>query len=346
MEVKMAVFNIVKLSELEGALRLDAEYYKPEYLKIEKLLQKLPLKVLKEIAYITDGSHEVREYQREGVLFLRSQDISEVGLQVQEPVYISIEEDRKLTRSKPKRNDILTVKTGNVGVSLVVDENFPDCNLPADIALIKIKNNFFNPFFVATYLNSTYGRNLIFREMTGLSRPRVVIETIKSLKIPQFDLKVQQEIEKIVRESYKQKIVSESLYSQAENLLLEELGLKDFKPQYKKTYTAKLSEAFSSRRIDAKYFQPEYEKLINKIKSKTKIQILKEVAMVKRGSLIDPKFYNEAQGIPYIRGKDFSSGHLEKTDLVYISKDFKSQRETRVKTGDIVFASIGSVGTG
>ena len=28
---KMSVFSIVKLSELEGAKRIDAEYYNPEY---------------------------------------------------------------------------------------------------------------------------------------------------------------------------------------------------------------------------------------------------------------------------------------------------------------------------
>ncbi len=68
---------------------------------------------------------------------------------------------------------------------------------------------------------------------------------------------------------YKQ---SQSLYSQAENLLLEELGLKDFKPQYKKTYTAKLSDTFSAHRIDAEYFQPAYEEVIENIKVKTTIR--------------------------------------------------------------------------
>ncbi len=43
----MAVFNILKLSELEGAKRIDAEYYKPKYLsKLKRLYQvgALPVK--------------------------------------------------------------------------------------------------------------------------------------------------------------------------------------------------------------------------------------------------------------------------------------------------------------
>jgi len=37
----MAVVNIVKLSELEGAKRIDAEYYKPEYIKFVHSLKNI-----------------------------------------------------------------------------------------------------------------------------------------------------------------------------------------------------------------------------------------------------------------------------------------------------------------
>ena len=86
-------------------------------------------------------------------------------------------------------------------------------------------------------------------------------------------------------------------------------------------------------------------KLISKINIKSKVYELNEVTTIRRGSLIDPKFYDYNNGIPYIRGKDFSSGWLEKASLVYISKDFKARNETRVKKGDLIFVSIGSVGT-
>ncbi len=54
----MAVYSIVKLSELEGAKRIDAEYFKPEYLK---LLSKITLKGYSKIgsitSLVTDGDH-------------------------------------------------------------------------------------------------------------------------------------------------------------------------------------------------------------------------------------------------------------------------------------------------
>jgi hypothetical protein len=71
---------------------------------------------------------------------------------------------------------------------------------------------------------------------------------------------------------------SQNLYSQAETLLLEELGLKDFKPKYEKTYTAKLSDVFSAHRIDAEYFQPAYEEIIRKIEDITELKPLGKLA--------------------------------------------------------------------
>ncbi|MCC6026309.1 MAG: hypothetical protein LM575_04995 [Caldimicrobium sp.] len=47
----MAVFSIVKLSELEGAKRIDAEYYKPEYLELLSRLRKKGCVPVKDVAF-------------------------------------------------------------------------------------------------------------------------------------------------------------------------------------------------------------------------------------------------------------------------------------------------------
>ena len=336
----MAVFSIIKLSELEGAKRIDAEYYKPEYLALKLKIEKYSSHNLKEIAYITDGSHEIRSYQEKGVLFLRSQDIFEIGLIVQEPAYISKEEDLTLKRSKPELNDILVTKTGNVGASLVVDEVFPNCNLPADIALIRIKNRSFNPYFLATFLNSRIGRGLIFRELTGCGRPRVVLDNLKELRIPKLPTDIQNSIELLIKEVYKQKRLSESLYSQAEDLLLEELGLKDFKPKYKKTYTANLSSAFSAHRIDAEYFQPAYEEVSKKIKEYPNgfSRLLKHVENVNPN--FDPTKYPE-QTFSYVElaDIDFSIGVIHSVNELK-GKEAPSRARRMLKEGDVIVSSV------
>ncbi|HOK59058.1 MAG TPA: hypothetical protein PL047_08635 [Methanothrix sp.] len=47
----MAVFSVINLSELEGAKRIDAEYYKPEYLELLSRLRKIGCIPVKNVAF-------------------------------------------------------------------------------------------------------------------------------------------------------------------------------------------------------------------------------------------------------------------------------------------------------
>ncbi|MEK6897659.1 MAG: hypothetical protein AABW93_03960, partial [Nanoarchaeota archaeon] len=68
----MIIHSIIKKSQLEGALRLDAEYYQPEYLELEKKFTKLETKTLEEISksIISFGAYSLTshiEWQEAGV---------------------------------------------------------------------------------------------------------------------------------------------------------------------------------------------------------------------------------------------------------------------------------------
>ena len=53
----MITYSLIKKSELEGALRMDAEYYQPEYLDYKKKLLSIAHVKLGEISFVTDGEH-------------------------------------------------------------------------------------------------------------------------------------------------------------------------------------------------------------------------------------------------------------------------------------------------
>jgi type I restriction enzyme S subunit len=94
----MAVFSIVKLSELEGAKRLDAEYYKPEYLEVIEKIKKLPHKKLGDLCLkITDGSHQTPPYQESGIPFLMVKNVLEQQINFDQDIsFISEDFDKKL----------------------------------------------------------------------------------------------------------------------------------------------------------------------------------------------------------------------------------------------------------
>jgi type I restriction enzyme S subunit len=77
----------------------------------------------------------------------------------------------------------------------------------------------------------------------------------------------QKSVEKIYDNFLQKYEQSKSLYHQAEELLLETIGLSNFKPNTKATNIKSFKNSFLiTGRLDAEYYQPKYEEIENKIK--------------------------------------------------------------------------------
>lgn len=87
-------------------------------------------------------------------------------------------------------------------------------------------------------------------------------EELKNFKICIIPLEIQRHVSQLSDEAWSRVRLSKSLYMQAENLLLEELGLRGLKPKFELSYTANLSQAFKVHRVDAEYFQPAYDEIV------------------------------------------------------------------------------------
>ncbi len=86
--------------------------------------------------------------------------------------------------------------------------------------------------------------------------------------IPIFSNSFQTQIEKLVKLAYSKLEQSKTLYKEAENLLLKELDLLDFKPTTQNIAIKSFSKSFGkSGRLDAEYYQPKYDEVEDKIKS-------------------------------------------------------------------------------
>ena len=120
---------------------------------------------------------------------------------------------------------------------------------------------------------------------------------------------------------------SKSLYQQSENLLLEELGLKDWKPKYQLFYVKNYSDTQQAERFDAEYFQPQYDAIIEKIKSYNQKQgikkevILDDVVKWSKGVEVGSEQYLD-EGFDFIRISDFSSKGISITSKKISSKLF------------------------
>jgi type I restriction enzyme S subunit len=345
----MAVFSIVKLSELEGAKRLDAEYYKLEYLKVkQKLLQT-------EFVYFKDLVEEIihpkeikREYEEEkqDYLFLLAQNVRPLMLDLSEKKFISEEIAKLMPKNLLEKGDILFIRTGAVGDSTVYTGEPPKVIASAHILIAK-PNFRVSPYYLAVFFNTPFGRNLIIRGTYGALQPEIAPNYIKNLPVSIFSRDLIIKIEKLFLKSQDLLQESQNLYSQAETLLLEELGLKDFKPKYEKTYTAKLSNAFSAHRIDAEYFQPAYEEVIEKLRENNiQLQPLRKfILSIQKGVEPGSENYRD-EGKSFIRVSNLSKYGFTDRDQKYLSEELYQQlRETyEPKQGDFLLTKDATPG--
>jgi len=338
---KMAVFSIVKLSELERAKRIDAEYYKPEYLEIkQKLLQAnfVYFKALvKEIIHPKEIKREYEE-EKQDYLFLLAQNVRPLMLDLSERKYISEERAKQMPKNLLERGDILLVRSGNVG-DLTVYMGKPD-KVVASADLLVAKTTFKYPCYVTIFLNTHWGRNILLRGVYSGLQPHIAPAYIKQIPILIISTNLMGKIENLFLQTQNLLEKSHSLYSQAESLLLEELGLKDYKPKYQKTYTAKLSSTFFAHRIDAEYFQPEYEEVIEKIKAYPNgfSKLLKHVENVKPD--FDPTKYPD-KNFFYIELADIDSS----IGIIHSVNEIKGEnapsRARRIlKEKDVIVSSV------
>lgn len=338
----MITYSIIQKSQLEGVHRLDAEYYQPEYLEIAKILQSTPHKSFNEVvSNITNGA-EIREYvEEDGLPYLRVSDIKEFFIDSSSVVHIS-KESKVKQNIKLRENDILLSRSGSLAIAAVVTPDLSNSVISSHLMRIPTKG--INPYFLVAFLNSKFGKEQIMQRNNGTIVPEINHPSLKSLLVPILSEDIQKETEKIVRNAYEKIQESNKIYSQAEDLLLEELELKDFEIEDDLSYIVNLSETKFAHRADAEYFQPKYDKLIGRIKSKN-AKMLGELASMKKGIEPGAEAYQGA-GRLFIRVSSLSKYGAEDKDQKYLSEELyqKLKNNHEPKVGEILLTKDATPG--
>lgn len=270
----MAVVSTVKLSELEGAERVDAEYYEPRYIQLaEKIKRQHQFFTLRSIrCTVVSGpfgsSLKSEAYLAEGVPFIRIQNLEDFFIDTKELVYISQEDNERLRSSGLRSGDLVLSKVGNtIGVVSIVTDDIGNCNISENNIGIKFPTSVGAELksYVLTFLNSNLGRQQILRKISGNAQPKLNVQDIYELVLCLPSKGLVTDVNDLVCRSRVLSNLAKSCYSQAENILLEELRIKDFDPKYELSYTASLSKAFRVHRVDAEYFQPAYDEVTERL---------------------------------------------------------------------------------
>ena len=329
----MITYSTIQKSQLEGALRLDAEYYQPEYLEISE-----KLKTAQRVADLTSdiryGLYVEPEYKTEGVDFIRALNLLNFWIDGE---ILKIDENKVPKSYRLRTADSLIVRSGaNTGSVALVDSRFNNATFGS--YTIRLRFNKINPFFAAVFLNTRYGVLQTQRLQTGMAQPNLNIPNIKEIRIPLVSEEKQKEIEKLCGRIEEEREKSENLYSQAENLLLEDLEFKDFEVEDDLSYIVNLSEVKSAHRADAEYFQPKYDKLVERIKKYGAASLLDLVQNVAA------RFSSKSQPdkiFQYVELSNITSSVGTIDGFSEVSGSEAPSRAKRVlKTNDVVLSSV------
>ena len=133
-------------------------------------------------------------YLTEGVLFVRSQNVNNDRLELENIVYISENVNAGMKNSVVRANDILLNITGaSLGRSCVVPEDFEKGNVNQHVCIIRPRKQY-NPRFIQPILGSTRGQAIFESLQTGSGREGLNFDSIKKIELDFPSLPEQEKI--------------------------------------------------------------------------------------------------------------------------------------------------------
>ena len=351
--MQYSVVNYKAVKSGEGGLRLDAEHYKTSYLDIKNKLESKKYFYLHEILsmpIVTGHTPSMinESYYGGDISFVKTDNVREHVITDNFNHYLTEEGNRKIKRSQLKEDDVLlTIIGANFDVvgrsSLVTDEVLP-ANINQNIVLIRVDNKKFNPKVLAVYLNSFYGKNYLHYLSRQTEQVNLNNKEVERLIIPDFPKSIRDLISKIVMKSYQLKRESKSLYFQAEQILLAELNLLNWKPKHRLSFVKNYSDTQASARIDAEYFQPMYEEIVKGVVSSKDYSCLGDLVSIKKCIEPGSEAYQD-NGIMFLRVSNLSKFGFKDGNQQYISEGlYKAIKQHQPKQGEILLSKDATPG--
>jgi len=138
-------------------------------------------------------------YLKEGILFIRSQNVSFDGLLLDDVAYIDDETHKRMKRSIVKNGDVLLNITGASLGRVCVYKELNEANVNQHVCIIRVKDkNEYNSDFLNAYLASYYGQCQIEKLVAGGNREGLNFSHIRTIKVPYFKYDEQERIVKVL----------------------------------------------------------------------------------------------------------------------------------------------------
>jgi restriction endonuclease S subunit len=351
--LEVSEISLVDLREKNRTFRMDSTFFNKRIYVIDLFIKGKPHFFLQEKEIVSGpfgSTLTSHAYLNSGIPFIRIENIrGGFNINTSEMIYISENNNRLLKNSQLFVDDLILFKVGNtIGYYARVDEGLKQCNISENNLGIKLsKYNTYLKHYILTYLNSKIGYDLTIRRISGNAQPKLNVFDISEIPIPIFSDNFYRRISDYILESKINITQSQQLYRKAEELLLETIGLKDFKPSQERKNIKSFKESFfATGRLDAEYYQPKYEETIAKIKEQ-QYDLLGNLVTIKKSIEPGSDVYGD-EGLPFARVSDYNKFGVCKPEKKLIDSFCKDNQDLieklKPKKETILFSKDGSVG--
>lgn len=330
LEIQEKLLSAIRISPI---LRLEAEFYNSKQFSCKNVVSGKEA-----ISFVQYGTSEELNENKKGYPTLRLNEYNSSFISVPAK-YCNRIDKQTFETLKLKKNDVLICRTnGNpqfVGKSALVPKDY-DYAFASYLFRVRPNTNYINSATLVSFLNSKYGRSEIEKYSMIGNQANFSPAKFKEIRIPVFSSNFQAKIEQLMLLSFEYLEKSIAAYQMAEEILNNLINI-DISQQL--TINIKnIQESYClTGRLDAEYYQPKYDKLLEYISSfPSGYGTIESMFLIKEQNckLEDNQLYKyiELSNIG-IDGK--IKGHTEA-----YGKELPSRARRIVRSGDLIISSL------
>jgi len=343
LEISEVMFS--EAVSITGQRRLDSEYYLKKYVHTDITLKRRKTLQFNDYCnFIKKGIFDIspENYKDVGIPFIRTSEIKNPCVDFSTTVFLDQKVHLENYKTTLKPNDLVFTKIGAyIGDVAMLPSYYSEYNFSQNVAGASLKDKTNGPYILAFFL-SQLGKSQILRSAMLSGQGKLELDDIRNYRIPSVRTEFKQKVADIFirREVIVKK--SKTLYASAEEIFLEELGLKDWLPNNNPINIKQLKESFiASGRLDAEYYQQKYDELFSKL-SKYECDTLIHIANTKKSVEPGSEAYQD-RGIPFVRVSDLTKFGISEPKIFLSPNDF-DLNDLQPKKDTILLSKDGSVG--
>ena len=336
-----AAKTIVPLDKSEAPFEIPANW---EWVRLGDLMSKVGA------GSTPTGGRNI--YESSGVKFIRSQNVYNEGLYLEDVVYINESIHKQKQNSKVVGNDLLLNITGaSIGRCAIVPNDFDEANVNQHVLILRLLN-----FDLLKYIHLAITSQFVFHQIMGAqvggTKEGLSAERAKELQIPLPPLAEQQRIVAKIEEAFaeieaieKNKELLKTHIKQTRQKILDLAIHGKLVPQNKSDEPASVLLERITRD------NPHYEKMTDvpfEIPDSWEWVKLGNICTISSAKRVLKEDWKET-GIPFYRAREIAqlaNGEIVKDDLFITKELYESLKDLYgvPQTGDILMSAVGTIG--